>query len=101
MSDDEIPAQQVPPRANVLRRAEALTCGPREATYGSMVDNMEKTAALWSAYLGVPITGAQVAICMALVKVARLRTSPTHMDSHDDAAAYIAMAYECAVQSEG
>lgn len=94
--DDEILAQQVPPRANVLRRAEALTCGARDASYGSPVGNMADTAALWSAFLGVPITGAQVAVCMALVKVARLRTSPAHMDSHDDAAAYLAIAYECA-----
>ena len=96
MENDAILAQQVPPRANVLRRAEALTCGPRNEAYGGPVGNMADTAALWSAFLGVPVTGQQVAVCMALVKIARLRTSPDHMDSHDDAAAYIAIAYECA-----
>lgn len=87
----------VPPRASVLNRARDLTCGPREQSYGSPVDNMSDTAALWSAYLGAPVTAQQVAVCMALVKIARLRTSPAHMDSHDDAAAYIAIAYECAI----
>lgn len=88
-----------PPRAGVLRRAEQLTCGPRNRSYGSPVGNMAETAKLWSAFLGVEITGAQVATCMALVKIARLRTSPDHMDSHDDAAAYMAIAYECAVSA--
>jgi hypothetical protein len=87
----------VPPRAECLRRAEALTCGPRVADYGDPVINLSRVAAMWSAYLGHPITGQQVAVCLALLKIARLRASPDHQDSHDDAAAYLAIAWECAV----
>lgn len=97
IDDDTILAASLPERAGVLRRAEALTCGPRNAAYGGPVGNMSDTAALWSAFLGVPVSASQVAVCMALLKIARLRTSPDHMDSHDDAAAYLAMAYECEV----
>jgi hypothetical protein len=86
----------VPPRAECLRRAEALTCGPR-TSYGPVADSFGAAAALWSAYLGHPITGQQVAVCLALLKIARLRASPDHQDSHDDAAAYLAIAWECAV----
>jgi len=95
--DDEILRAAQPERVGVLRRAEALTCGPRNASYGSPVQNMQDTADLWSVVLGVPVTAQQVAICMSLVKVARLVKTPDHQDSHDDAAAYMAIAYECAV----
>lgn len=84
-----------PVRARVLQRAEALTCGPRSETYGSPAENMEATARLWSAFLGCEISGAQVAVCQALLKIARLKTTPDHQDSHDDAAAYMAISYEC------
>ncbi len=95
-NDNISPDAGCPDRASVLRRAERLTCGDRNTSYGAPTANMADTAALWSAFLGTPVTGAQVAVCMALVKVARLRASPDHFDSHVDAAAYMAIAYECA-----
>ncbi len=95
MDDDILENAGAPDRAAILRRAEHLTCGDRNASYGAPTANMADTAALWSAFLGTPVTGAQVAVCMALVKVARLRASPDHFDSHVDAAAYMAIAYEC------
>jgi hypothetical protein len=52
---------------------------------------MARTAALWSSYLEMPITDYQVAICMALVKVARsMETGKT--DTYVDMAAYVAIA---------
>lgn len=100
MDDEILENAGCPDRAAVLRRAEHLTCGDRNASYGAPTANMADTAALWSAFLGTPVTGAQVAVCMALVKVARLRASPDHFDSHVDAAAYLAIAYECTVSRE-
>ena len=88
--------EEVPARVRVLWEAARITCGDRNATYGSPVDNMAATAALWSAFLGVPVTGAQVAVCMSLLKIARLKTSPAHEDSHVDGACYLAIACECA-----
>jgi hypothetical protein len=92
-------AEALPERVACLRRAEALTTGPRNATYGTPTANMADIAALWSTFLGQPVTGQQVAVCMALVKIARLRASPDHQDSHDDAAAYMAIAWEAVVHA--
>ena len=43
----------------------------RGMDYGHPTDNMSRTARLWSAYLEMPIEDYQVAMCLALVKVAR------------------------------
>jgi hypothetical protein len=51
---------------------------------------MSRTAALWSAYLEMPITDYQVAMCLALVKVARsMETGKA--DNYIDGAAYFAI----------
>ena len=63
----------------------------RQASYGDPTDNMSRTASLWSAYLEVPIHPHQVAMCMALVKIARsMETSK--VDNFIDGAAYFAIA---------
>ena len=51
---------------------------------------MQRTAALWSAYLEMPITDYQVAMCMALVKVARSMETPSN-DTYLDLCAYTAI----------
>jgi hypothetical protein len=52
---------------------------------------MQRTAALWSSYLEMPVTDYQVAMCMALVKVARsMETAKT--DTYVDLTAYVAIA---------
>ena len=43
----------------------------RGLDYGHPSDNMSRTASLWAAYLEMPIDPHQVAMCMALVKIAR------------------------------
>lgn len=43
----------------------------RGLDYGHPTDNMSRTASLWSAYLEMPVEPYQVAMCMALVKIAR------------------------------
>jgi hypothetical protein len=59
----------------------------RGMDYGHPSDNMARTAALWSAYLEMPVTDYQVAMCMALVKVARsMETAKT--DTYVDLVAY-------------
>jgi hypothetical protein len=52
---------------------------------------MQRTAALWSAYLEMPITDYQVAMCMALVKVARSMETDKP-DNYIDGTAYFAIA---------
>lgn len=73
-----------------LNEARA-TIQDRGADYGHPTDNMSRTAALWSSYLEVPITDYQVAICMALVKVARSMETPK-TDTYVDLVAYAAIA---------
>lgn len=64
----------------------------RHATYGSPKPNFDRITGLWNAYktpgMDVMFTAADVAIMMALVKVARLMETPDHVDSWVDIAGY-------------
>lgn len=72
----------------------------RGLNYGRPEDNFARIAALWNAYLGNKgmlvnatnevLEGPDVALLLALVKVARLQNSPTHEDSWVDIAGYAA-----------
>ena len=73
-----------------LAQARA-TIQDRGMDYGHPSDNMQRTAALWSSYLEMPITDYQVAMCMALVKVARSMES-AKTDTYIDLAGYVAIA---------
>jgi hypothetical protein len=67
------------------------TIHQRGAVYGHPYYNHKRIADLWSAYLDLPITAHQAAICMALVKVSRLTETPSHEDSVKDLIAYAAL----------
>ncbi|NDB64022.1 MAG: hypothetical protein EB170_09225 [Nitrosopumilaceae archaeon] len=77
-------------KANEYLNEARATIQNRGMDYGHPSDNMQRTAALWSSYLEMPITDYQVAMCMALVKVARTMESAKN-DTYIDAAAYIAI----------
>ncbi len=62
----------------------------RGLDYGHPTDNMSRTASLWSAYLEVPLRPDQVAMCLALVKVARSMETGK-VDNYIDGAAYFAI----------
>ncbi len=94
-------------REAVLERARACVCGEREEDYGSPEDNFACIAELWEAYLRaacvspdaiVTVTATDVAMLMALLKVARVGTSFTGgtADSFIDLAGYAACGAECA-----
>ncbi len=72
-----------------LNEARA-TIQDRGLDYGHPSDNMQRTAALWSAYLEMPVTDYQVAMCMALVKVARSMES-AKPDNYIDGCAYFSI----------
>jgi hypothetical protein len=67
------------------------TIEDRGMYYGHPSDNMQRTAALWSAFLEMPVTDYQVATCMALLKIARSMET-AKVDTYIDAAAYLAIA---------
>lgn len=60
----------------ILAEAERIVAGPRRDTYGSPLENHTRTAAMWSAYLGVTITPRQVCELNILQKVSRDAHSP-------------------------
>jgi hypothetical protein len=66
------------------------TIEDRGMDYGHPTDNMSRTASLWSAYLEMPVTDYQVAMCLALVKVARSMET-AKVDNYIDGAAYFAI----------
>jgi len=71
------------------------TIRERGRSYGPIKQNHERIAALWSTVLEHPVTPVQAAMCMALVKMARLMETPNHRDSAVDIAGYAACIYEC------
>ena len=81
-------------RQEILDEPSRLTHGDREKNYGSALTNHTRIAGLWSVFLETEITPAQVAICMGLVKVARLIETPDHLDSFIDLAAYASISGE-------
>lgn len=60
--------------------------------YGDPRPNMERTAALWSAYLGTPVTAHDASMMMTLVKVSRSKVDPSYVDNYVDAVGYLEIA---------
>jgi hypothetical protein len=73
-----------------LNEARA-TIQDRGLDYGHPSDNMQRTASLWSAYLEMPVTDYQVAMCLALVKIARSMES-AKTDNYIDLCGYASIA---------
>jgi len=82
-------------RKSILAEAEKCVCTDREQEYGSPEDSFSLIAALWNAYLGDRVTDAHdVAMMMALLKIARARTGKPKADNYIDLAGYAACAGE-------
>lgn len=81
-------------RANTLEKAKEIVCGHRENEYGSPEDNFKTIADFWSVYKGVEFTANDVAMMMALLKIARIRTGTATEDSYVDLAGYAACGAE-------
>ena len=79
--------------SNILQQAKELVEGDRQNEYGDKLKNHKNIAALWSIFLQKNISAHDVAICMLLVKVARLKHRPTE-DCYIDMAGYAAIAGE-------
>jgi hypothetical protein len=83
-------------RSEVLSTAERLVNGDRDQAHGAPALTFQRIADLWSVFLGVTITPAQVAELMILFKLARLSANPQHADSWIDIAGYAACGGEVA-----
>lgn len=84
-------------RAKDILTNATETISERGTTHGSYDLTMLRTSKLWSEYLERTIDPMDVAICMALVKLARIMESRKHDDNWVDACAYFAIAGELAV----
>ena len=82
-------------RAEVLEAARVCVCGEREQDYGTPEDSFSLIGKLWTAYTGVSFTPKDVAMMMALLKVARIKAG-NKADSFVDLAGYAALAGEIA-----
>lgn len=74
----------------ILEEAQRLVYGARNDSYGHPADDYTRTAAIWSAILGVPVTAAQAALCMVGVKISRECHAPKR-DNRTDGAGYFAV----------
>ena len=83
-------------RKRVLREAEKCVCGHREQDYGTPEDNFGRIAEFWTTYMGVEFGTVDVAIMMALLKIARISENLQHMDSWVDLTGYAACGGEIA-----
>lgn len=83
-------------RTQTLEAAAALINGDREKDYGTPQENFQRIATCWEMYIGVTIAPHDVALMMAMLKIARLAHDPSKEDSYIDAAGYMALANELA-----
>lgn len=84
-------------RPEILDAAKSCVCGQREQAYGCPENNFATIAKLWNVYLGDNVTDAHdVAMMMALLKIARIRTGKLSEDSYVDLAGYAACGGEIA-----
>lgn len=83
-------------REQLLQEAIRTVTKDRNLRHGEPEQSFERIAAYWSIHLGVPVTGTDVTLMLALLKVARLGTNPQHQDSWIDGAGYFACGGELA-----
>lgn len=83
-------------RADILQAALQAVTVDRAATHGQPEDTFGTIAQLWSVYLGIPVTAVDAALMLGLLKIARARGNPGHMDNFTDLAGYAACAGELA-----
>ena len=95
-------------RNEILEAARKCVCEDREEQYGTPEDNFGVIASMWEAYLrtgkcvsrpcDIEIQADDVAMMMALVKMARIITAPQPLtpspDSFVDLCGYAALAGE-------
>jgi histidine ammonia-lyase len=86
-------------RAETLDKAKQCVCVQRENEYGSPEDNFKIIADLWAVYRGVEFTANDVAMMMALLKIARIKTGTASEDSFMDLAGYAACGAEIATNN--
>ena len=86
-------------RKEILDTAQKCVCGDREQDYGSPENNFGRIAEFWTTYKGVEFSTVDVAIMMALLKIARIASGHAKEDNWVDMAGYAACGGE--IETEG
>lgn len=81
-------------REETLSAARSCVCSDRNAQYGEPEDNFKSIARFWYAYKGVVYSPEDVAVMMALLKIARIKHNPENEDSWVDLCGYAACGCE-------
>lgn len=87
-------------RKEALDAAEALVNGPRKDDYGPAQGHFDSVGRMWAEIIGVPITGAQVILCVQALKMRRLAETQDHVDSWVDVAGYASLGAEVTTTNE-
>ena len=84
-------------RQTILEAALETVTGHRVEDYGKPENNFQTIAELWTVYKGQQFTAHDVAMMMALLKVARIKSNHGSSDSYIDLAGYAACAAEIGI----
>lgn len=96
-------------RTDILKKADECVTGSRAQDYGEVENNFATIAALWEPYLrakclegeyNLCIAPEDVAMLLALMKIARITSGRYHEDNFVDIAGYAACAGEIAANEE-
>ena len=68
---------EVVTRSSILSTARSYITRDRQADHGDAEDNFSRIAGYWSLHTGVTLTATDVAVMMALLKVARSSRTPS------------------------
>ena len=90
-------------RKEILATAEKCVNGERQEQYGTPEDNFRTIAEFWQIYLSkkpqpTSIDAHDVAVMMALLKIARIASGQIKDDNYIDLAGYAACAGEIATE---
>ena len=85
-------------RSEILDTAKQYVNVDRAAQHGDAESNFNVIASYWTAHLDLPITAADVAVMMTLMKLARIKSNPWHIDSWIDGCGYLACGGEIATE---
>lgn len=94
-------------RQGYLQMAEQVICRDRQDIHGNPEDTHALIAEYWGTYLtqecgkNVVLCNADVAVMMALFKIARMQVNPNHHDNIVDGIGYLAIAGEIISTTKG
>jgi len=85
-------------RSEILDTAKQYVNVDRAADHGSAEKNFGLIALYWSAHLDTFVGPEDVAVMMTLMKLARIKANPAHIDSWVDGCGYLACGGEIATE---